>query len=93
MYGIKEDKGSACSPVGGGTALVGFRGGVPRLAGALILQVFPSTVNFCLELLDQILITLFEEVFETSLCTQKILDWEFFLWLIGKCPLAMFYLK
>lgn len=36
---------------------------------------------------------LFEEVFETSLNTKEVFDWEFLLWLIGKNPFAMVYLK
>ena len=51
-------------------------------SGAVVLQVFPATVNLFLELFDQMLISRLEQMLETSLCSQEIFDRKLFLWLI-----------
>lgn len=52
------------------------------LACTSIQQVFPATVDFRLKLFDEMFVSFFEKMFESSLDTQEIFDRQFFLWFI-----------
>ena len=58
-----------------------------------VLEVLPSLVHFILKNLYQVFILRFEQMAESSLRSQKVLDWKLVLWHIRKLPDAVIHLK
>lgn len=58
-----------------------------------VQQVFPAFIHFCLELLDQVLISRLEEMLEAALGTEEILDGKLLLRLVVEDPFSLDHLE
>ena len=60
---------------------------------AELKKLFPSLVNFLLELLDKMLVAFFEKMLKSSLMLKKFLNRKLVFRLVVKNPFAVYYLK